>query len=122
MKWLIVVLILATVLIAGCTQISSVVCKPNWIYAPQGINEEYCKMACYNGYKSNNFKMEDFVFHECICRLPYHNVSQGVTQEGNYTKECEDICKRIFNDTNIEINDKVTPNAKCYCDVNNCNP
>lgn len=131
MKLLIAILILATVLIAGCTQLNSVVsCSPNWKLITEFIpNEDYCNSICYQNFKSNHFKLEDNVFHSCICKISYvfnnktfyNNVTLGISQTGNYTQSCIDVCYKIYNDTEIEIKDDVI-SKKCYCDVNNCNP
>ena len=69
MKLLITVLILAIVLIAGCTQLNSVICKPNWIKSQlilygvpqtQGVTaEEGCKKSCYEAYKVTSIKVEN---------------------------------------------------------------
>ena len=125
MKWFIAILVLAVILIAGCTQISSVACSPNWIFNPQGINEEYCKMVCYNEYKSNNFKMESSIQGTCTCVYSEGGsfVGYPLKDTGNCTKDCLDRFNPK-NSSSVKITGLVenTTLSKCYCDVNNCNP
>jgi hypothetical protein len=136
-NWIIVIvilLIIAGIVIANKNVLDSAEslnffqCKPNWKliteYAP---NEEYCNTWCYQGFNSNHFKLEDNFFHSCICKLSYvfnnktfyNNVTLGISQEGNYTQECRDVCKRTYNTTEIETQEELM-SKKCYCDINNC--
>ena len=69
MKLLIVILVLAIVLIAGCTQLSAITCTPNWIKSQfidnmiiqvQSLSAgDYCKTQCYNAYKTTSIKVEN---------------------------------------------------------------
>ena len=97
MKWLIAILILATILIAGCTQvsspISSVACKPNWVLGYQNtesyaVTDDLCKSQCYAADKVTAHKIE--------------NVTQTIQPSTG-------------NPINITL-------TTCYCDINNCNP
>jgi hypothetical protein len=94
MKFLIAILILALVLVAGCTQISSFACSPNWIKTipisesvakMYGFTaDEMCKTTCYNSYEVTSHSLGE-------------PNSKGGTIIGNGP-------------------------LSCYCDVNNCNP
>ena len=76
MKWLVVVLILAVVLIAGCAQISSIACKPSYVFGVQGgvssfdnfnavnITDANCKKWCYENDGVSSYKVENNI---CYC-------------------------------------------------------
>jgi hypothetical protein len=72
MKWLIAVLILAIVLIAGCTQISSIACKPNWVMGLPSMKaygdkaNDLCKSQCYAADKVTSYKIEN---DTCYCDI-----------------------------------------------------
>jgi hypothetical protein len=69
MKWFIIILILAIVLIAGCT---NVICKSDWVLAGSVWdisgwpirNAEMCKSSCYSGFGTTSFKIEN---DNCYC-------------------------------------------------------
>ena len=105
-------------MIAGCTQISSVACKPNWIFNQYGINEDYCKSTCYEAFQTNHYKMEEIKIYKCSCKgwLDYY-ISED---EGNVTQICNDYCQgknAILSNLTVD-----RTGQKCYCDVNKCNP
>ena len=75
MKLLLAILILAIVLIAGCTQINSIACKPNYVVEQTNdlsiqpkISDDYCKSLCYNFIKVTSYKIENNANQsECSC-------------------------------------------------------
>jgi len=93
MKWLVAILILAIVLIAGCSQISSIACKPNWIIQSYRINDlpgnpiEICKSECNISFQVTSVKIEDN-----ICYCDAHNCNpntEGQTQPVTNTPQPE---------------------------------
>jgi hypothetical protein len=117
MKWLIVILILATVLVAGCTQIpftAPIKCTPNFTKPTDVLNGtnfgnitdarviEDCKFVCYESYNITSINVEklDYMHTQCYCDINNCNPQKIICNrnslcEGNETNEnCPEDCKQ----------------------------
>jgi hypothetical protein len=144
MKWFIVILILAVVLIAGCTQVSApinaVICKPNWVLSFSDLGygtmtDDVCKSQCYASDKVTSYKIESVTNQLCECIQVGHAVVGGylpdslLSYENSTPENCNQTCQQVYKNTmNTYGENKVAGNITtqvvktCYCDVNNCNP
>lgn len=124
MKWLIVVLILAVVLIAGCSGIPGTpICSPNWVLG-YGEDDITCKSQCYTTNKVTSHKIE-ITANPPLCTCYWNGQAAGI--ERNATSEnCDQICQqnfaRPFNPPVTSQMVEQPSTTKCYCDVNNCSP
>jgi hypothetical protein len=132
MKCIIPILILAIVLIAGCSQIStpvnSIVCTPNWVigYGPisANIQDDICKSQCYAADKVTAHKIESSIKQDCEC-VDGSGSFIGLPTEN--TGNCNADCLKRFNPSgypSVQISGSIrnTTFNTCYCDINNCNP
>lgn len=64
--------LMAVVLVSACAQLSSVVCKPNWVMSAPNMNmygnrsSDLCKSQCYGGAKVTSYKIEN---DTCYCDI-----------------------------------------------------
>jgi len=134
MKWLLVVLILAVLFVAGCTQtnapVNSIACKSDWVYNlkgnPSEINpkgtppQEICKDSCYQEFQTNTSKLEELKSYNCHCKDLQASLVLYPKQGDDTTQLCITWCQtqgKLFDSLNEHA-----PYYKCYCDTQNCNP
>jgi hypothetical protein len=135
MKLLIAILILVIVLIAGCTQISSIVsCNPDWMLQGQVMGNnpnDVCKAGCFDKYKVKSYKIEEVITYDCSCTcegyydiycITLNNSRRISGSDKNAQQTCNSFCQEKNRTVkNLSVN-TILSYKNCYCDVNNCNP
>jgi hypothetical protein len=123
MKWLIVILILAIALIAGCTFIT---CEPAWVMRPEATSSnESCKTECYDNHNVTAYKTEEIRINMCYCYGLKSPLAERLGIERakivDNEEECLEHCELWSGSANESLMEEMI-SYNCYCDVNNCNP